>query len=74
MKTESTKNTGERLLRFAQVHDEYLPISRTEMSRRVTSGEAPAPVKIGKRAVAWRESEIQAYVERLAGSNGRRAA
>lgn len=71
---ETHKHTGERLLRFAQLHNEYLPISRTELTRRIASGEAPAPVKIGKRAVAWRESEIQAYVERLAGGKDRKAA
>lgn len=34
---------------------------RSHLRKMIANGEFPAPVKIGKRAVAWRGSEIAAW-------------
>lgn len=36
---------------------------RTAIYGDIKKGEFPAPVKIGRRAVAWRTNEVQAWVE-----------
>ena len=38
-------------------------LSRTGVYRRIASGAFPAPVALGERAVAWRESEISDWIE-----------
>ena len=54
------------LLRFRQVK-EIVPLSRSEIYRRMASGQFPKPMKLGERVVAWDADEIQAYVrEKLA--------
>lgn len=37
-------------------------LSRSEVYRREARGQFPRRIKIGVRAVAWRQSEISAYV------------
>ena len=32
----------------------------------IAEGEFPAPIRIGRRAVAWRLSDIESWVERRA--------
>jgi prophage regulatory protein len=51
----------ERLLR---IHDVLLrlPISRTSLYDGIKIGLYPAPVRVGKRTVAWRESEINELI------------
>ena len=39
-----------------------LGVSRATLHRWVTSGEFPRPVKIGRRAVAWSEEAISAWL------------
>jgi prophage regulatory protein len=46
-----------------------VPIGRSSWWQKVKSGEAPAPVKIGKRVTAWRASDIERYIESLQGGN-----
>jgi len=36
-------------------------LSRSEIYRRVRVGEFPKPVSIGHRAVAWKQSAIEAW-------------
>jgi prophage regulatory protein len=36
--------------------------SRSAMVRDIKSGRFPRPVKLGERAVAWRESDIAAWM------------
>lgn len=38
-----------------------LPFSKPTLHRKVKDGTFPAPVKIGARAVAWIEAEIDAW-------------
>jgi prophage regulatory protein len=51
-----------RLIRLRAVLDRY-PKSRSGFLADVRAGVAPSPVKIGARAVAWVESEIDAFIE-----------
>lgn len=52
---------SQRLLRLRQVLDLF-PVSRSGWWRGVKNGRYPQPVRIGDRAVAWRESEIYALI------------
>ncbi len=36
----------------------------------VSRKEFPAPIQLGKRAVGWRQSAIQAWLEARRGTNG----
>ena len=42
-----------------------VPVSRATWYAWIKQGHAPAPVKIGPRAAAWKAAEIRAFVERL---------
>lgn len=57
--------TKSRLLRLPTVLDR-VPFSKTEIYRRVRTGDFPKPISIGIRAVAWLESDIDAYINSLA--------
>lgn len=37
-------------------------LSRSEIYRRVSMGDFPAPVKLGQRASAWPEHEVTAWI------------
>jgi prophage regulatory protein len=39
-----------------------LKISRTSLERMMAAGTFPRPQKIGARAVAWRESDVEAWI------------
>ncbi|CAE6865510.1 hypothetical protein R69658_07838 [Paraburkholderia aspalathi] len=56
---------GERLLRSKSVFGESAAtgLSKTQCYRLIQRGEFPAPLKIGARAVAWRASEVQAWID-----------
>jgi predicted DNA-binding transcriptional regulator AlpA len=58
-------STGERLLRLPEVL-RIIPVSRSEWYRRLAAGDAPAAVELGPRARAWRLSDIDAYLVRIA--------
>ncbi len=51
----------ERLLRFPEV-SERVALKRTAIYDRVGAGTFPAPVRLTERAVAWRESDIDAWI------------
>ncbi len=53
-----------RLLRKPVVLDR-VGFSKSELHRRLTAGKFPAPIKLGARAVAWRESDIEDYINSL---------
>lgn len=38
-------------------------LSRSEIYRRIASGEFPSPIKLGVRASAWDSEEIDAWIE-----------
>lgn len=50
-------------------------LSRSEIYRRIASGDFPQPVKLGKRASAWPEHEITAWCQsRIAARDAKAAA
>jgi prophage regulatory protein len=40
-------------------------LSRSSIYLRISSGAFPRPVSLGARAVGWRESDINAWLEQL---------
>lgn len=63
MQTQS--NPPARLLRLPSVL-ERLGISKTEFYRRVKQGAAPNAIRLGANSVAWLESDIEQYIQKLA--------
>jgi prophage regulatory protein len=51
-----------RLLRFPRVFDR-VGYSHSQLYLLIKRGEFPKPVSLGGRAVAWRESDIDAWIE-----------
>ena len=47
-----------------------IPLSKSAWYRGIRSGEFPCPVKLGKRASAYRASDIRALIERLGRGEG----
>lgn len=54
----------ERLLRVRQVQDR-VPLGRATIYKRMAAGTFPKPVDLGGGMVAWRESEIEAWIAAL---------
>lgn len=52
----------ERLLRRGDVEN-LIGLRRSKLYEMVRAGEFPAPVKLSSRAVAWRASEVQAWIK-----------
>lgn len=38
-------------------------LPKSSLHNKVKAGAFPAPVKLGPRAVAWRESDVNAWIE-----------
>ena len=53
--------TTDRLLRLGEVRT-CTALSRSTIYRKIRDGSFPEPLKIGDRAVRWRESEIEAWL------------
>ena len=51
----------DRLLRLEEVL-RHTGLSRSELYRKIQIGEFPRPVRVGKRAVRWRESEVEEWI------------
>jgi len=51
-----------RFLRLSEVRNR-VPYSRATIYRLITAGRFPRPYSLGARAVAWLESEIDAWIE-----------
>jgi prophage regulatory protein len=41
---------------------ERCALSRSELYRRIKAGEFPRPVALSPRAVAWRSSDVDAWI------------
>lgn len=63
------QQSKERLLRLPAVLDR-VGYKRSRFLDLVRLGVFPRPVKLGARAVAWPESQIDALVSRLASGEG----
>lgn len=55
-------NTPDPLLRRNEV-ERLIGLKRSALYKLIRAGEFPAPVRISERAVAWRQSEISAWIE-----------
>lgn len=53
---------------FLRIEDVEVRIGRHRSSiyRMVKAGEFPEPIQLGARSVAWRETEINAWIEKKA--------
>ncbi|ALB95425.1 AlpA family transcriptional regulator [Burkholderia pseudomallei] len=61
---DDTNQRPERLLRFVEVSSR-IRLSKSEIYRRISAGTFPKSVKLGPRAVAWRESDIDGWIQAL---------
>ena len=50
-----------RFLRLSEVRNR-VPYSRATIYRLITAGQFPRPYRLGARAVAWLESEVDAWI------------
>lgn len=57
--------TKDVLLRLPQVLS-IIPIPKSSWWRGVKEGRYPKGIKLGERTTAWRASEIEALIDRLA--------
>lgn len=55
---------SDSLLRISDVI-ERTGLGRSTIYRKISEGTFPAPVKVGKAAVRWRESELSAWIAAL---------
>ncbi len=53
----------EKLVRLPRLL-ERVPFCRSQLYALIAKGKFPKPVKIGERAVAWRSTEIDAWIAR----------
>lgn len=60
--TTQTKTQPRRFLRLPKVK-ERVPLSTSEIYRRIEAGTFPKPIPLGARAVGWLESDINAWIE-----------
>lgn len=63
--TATSHATPEKLLRLNVVLSR-VPISRSAWYEGCKSGRFPAPIKLGPKTSAWRESDINALIQQLA--------
>jgi len=66
-KHASTELANKGLLRLPEVL-KIIPVSRSTWYLGVKNRDYPAPVRIGRRAVAWRRHEVEARAFRFTGS------
>ena len=60
--------TSYKLLKAQAVAD-LTSISRSHLHRLARDGKFPKPIKIGRRAVGWLESDIADWIENLRGTS-----
>jgi prophage regulatory protein len=58
-----------RLLRLPEV-EQNTGFKRANIYKQIKLGNFPKPVKIGSRAVAWRESDIQGWIDSRTSEGG----
>lgn len=57
-----TISTPRRFLRLPEVKQK-VGIGRTTIYQRIKSGEFPAPISLGPRAVGWTSDSIENWIE-----------
>lgn len=58
----------ERLLRRPAV-EEMTGLSRSSIYAMMAGGDFPPPIRIGRRAVAWKMSAVTAWIEGRSGAS-----
>ena len=59
---DTPNNTLERLIRLPEVKSRT-GLSTSDLYRRVDAGTFPRQIKLGVKAVAWIETEVQEWIE-----------
>ena len=59
---DTPNNTLERLIRLPEVKSRT-GLSSSDLYRRVEAGTFPRQIKLGVKAVAWIETEVQEWIE-----------
>jgi prophage regulatory protein len=59
---EKDKTMNDKIVRLPAVK-QFSGLCRSSIYEGVAAGTFPAPVKIGVRAVGWRESDLMAWVQ-----------
>jgi len=54
--------SDDRLLRLPEVQRYYAPYSKKHIYNLMHEGQFPQRIKIGPQRVAWRESELKAWL------------
>ena len=58
----TTISNPSKILRLKQVKD-ATGLSRSHLYNMVKTGEFPKPIKLGKRASGWLQSEVQDFIQ-----------
>ena len=58
----------EKFLRLTQ-ELEIIPVSRSSWWKGCKTGKYPKSIKLGARSTAWKSSEIQALINKVAGDS-----
>ena len=66
---EKQDDFQERFIRLPELQ-RLIPLGRSTIWLKVKRGELPPPVKISKRAVAFKYSDIVAYINNLTEGEG----
>ena len=59
---DSKSHSKSRIIRWPEVH-ERVGYCRTNIYYLIQSGDFPAPIKLGRRAVGWLESDIENWID-----------
>lgn len=59
---DSKSHSKSRIIRWPEVH-ERVGYCRTNIYYLIQSGDFPAPIKLGPRAVGWLESDVENWIE-----------
>ncbi len=68
---EKLGGTPDRLIRLPEVVDR-IGFKKSNIYRLIQEDKFPRPVKIGCRASAWKESEIQAWINECEAQSNRK--
>jgi len=64
-------NATDRLLRRRDVED-LVGLGRSLIYSKMAKNEFPRPIKLGVRAVRWRESDVRRWIDGLGKGGGRK--
>jgi prophage regulatory protein len=64
METKLTQ-TEDRLVRTAEL-SQLVPYGKTHIMQLVAAGQFPKPIKLSSRRLAWRLSDVRAWIDQKA--------